>query len=97
MLPRWLSGKECLTVEETWIRSLGPENALEKSMQFTPVSLPGSSHGERSLASCSTLGRKQTDMTLHMINEYLPFIKVNISFRVVTFKYSEILLCLLFP
>ena len=34
---------------ETWIQSLGQEDPLEKEWQPTPVSLPGNSHGQRSL------------------------------------------------
>ena len=37
-------------IPETWVQSLGREDALEESMQPTPVSLPGESHGQRSLA-----------------------------------------------
>ena len=34
---------------ETWVRSLGWEDPLEKEMQPTPVFLPRESHGRRSL------------------------------------------------
>ena len=34
---------------ETWIRSLGQEDPLEKEMATSPVFLPGESHGWRSL------------------------------------------------
>ena len=30
---------------ETWVQSLGWEDPLEKEMAFTPVFLPGESHG----------------------------------------------------
>ena len=36
-------------VQETRVRSLGWEDPLEKEWQPTPVSLPGRSHGQRSL------------------------------------------------
>ena len=36
-------------MQETWVRSLGQEDPLEKEMQPTPVFLLGKSHGQRSL------------------------------------------------
>ena len=36
-------------VQETWVRSLGQEDPLEKGMANTPVFLPGESHGLKSL------------------------------------------------
>ena len=36
-----------------WARPLSWEDSLEKEMQPTPVSLPGESHGQRSLECCS--------------------------------------------
>ena len=53
---------------ETWIRSLGQEDPLEKEMQSTPVSLPGESHGRRSLVGYSPRGRKESGTTerLHL-------------------------------
>ena len=30
--PWWLSGKECLPMEETWVQSLGWEDPLEEEM-----------------------------------------------------------------
>ena len=38
-------------MRETWIRSLGWEDSLEKEMATTPVLLPRKSHGQRSLVS----------------------------------------------
>ena len=37
--------KNLPTMHETWIGSLGWEDALEKGMATTPVLLPGQSHG----------------------------------------------------
>ena len=48
---------------ETWVRSLGREDPLEKEMQPTPVLLPGKSHGLRILVGYSPWGRKELDMT----------------------------------
>ena len=44
------------SMQETWVRSLGQEDALEKEMQPTPVFLPGKSHGQRSLVGYSPYG-----------------------------------------
>ena len=44
---------------------LGWEDPLEKEMAPTPISLPGKSHGQRSLMGCSARGRKESDATGH--------------------------------
>ena len=36
-------------VQETWVRSLGWEDPLEKERATPPVSLPRKSHGQKSL------------------------------------------------
>ena len=48
---------------ETWVRSLGQEDSLERKWQPTPVLLPGKSHGQRSLVGCSPWGCKESDTT----------------------------------
>ena len=45
-------------VQETWVRSLGWEDPLEKERPPTPVFLPGESHGQRSLVGYSPWGRR---------------------------------------
>ena len=50
-------------MRETWVRSLGWEDPLEKGMASTPVFWPGESHGQRSLAGYGLWGRKESDMT----------------------------------
>ena len=55
--------KNLPAVQETWVRSLGWEDPLEKEMQPTPVSLPGKSHGQRSLVGCSPRGHKESGTT----------------------------------
>ena len=42
---------------------MGREDPLEEEMQFTPVFLPGESHGQRNLAGYNPWGRKELDMT----------------------------------
>jgi len=57
------SGKSLPAMRETWVRSLGWEDPLEKEMEPTPVFLPGESHGRRSLGGCSPRGHKESDTT----------------------------------
>ena len=56
-LPRWLSGKEpncqCRRCRfDPWVRKI----PWRRKWQHTPVFLPGKSHGQRSLVSCSPWG-----------------------------------------
>ena len=55
--------KNLPALQETWIRSLGGEDHLEKGMAPTPASLPGESHGQRRLEGYSPWGRKVSDTT----------------------------------
>ena len=48
---------------ETWVRSLGWKTPWRRAWQSTPVSLPGESPGQRSLAGYSPCGHKGSDMT----------------------------------
>ena len=41
----------------------GSEDLLEKEMATAPVSLPGESHGQRSLVGYCLWGRTESDMT----------------------------------
>ena len=50
-------------MQETWVRSLGQEDPLEKEMAPTPIFLPGKSHERRSMAGYSPWGRKEWDTT----------------------------------
>ena len=50
-------------VQETWVWSLGLEDAQRRKWVPTPVFLPGKSHGQRSLASYSPWGHKESDTT----------------------------------
>ena len=51
------------TMRETWVQTLHLEDPRRREWQPTPVSLPGESHGQRSLASYSPWGLKESDMT----------------------------------
>ena len=55
--------KHLPTMWETGVPFLGREDPLEKEMATTPVSLPGKSHGRRSLVGYSPWGLKESDMT----------------------------------
>ena len=48
-------------MQGTWVRCLGWEDPLEKGMATRSVLLPGESHGQRSLVSCSPQGHKEVD------------------------------------
>ena len=50
-----------LPMQETWVRSLGQKDPLEKEM--TPIFLPGKSHGQRSLVGYDLWGHKESDTT----------------------------------
>ena len=52
--------KNLPVVQETWIRSLGREDPLEKGMASHCSVLPGEFHGQRSLVVYSPWGRKDT-------------------------------------
>ena len=55
--------KNMSAVQETWVRSLGLEDPLEKGMQPTPVFLLTESHRQRSLVGYSQWGRRVSDTT----------------------------------
>ena len=51
--------------QETWIRSLGREDPLEKGMATHSSILAGDSHGQRSLVGFSPRVHKESDTTDH--------------------------------
>ena len=55
--------KHLSTMQETWVRSLGWEDPLEKEMAIHSGLLPGKSHGRRSLVDCSPWGHKESNTT----------------------------------
>ena len=56
--------KNLPAIWETWVRSLGQEDPLEKEMATHSIFLPGEFHGQRSLASyLCPRGHKELDMT----------------------------------
>ena len=53
------SVKNLPAVQETWVRSLGWEDLLEKEMATHSSILAWKIHGQRSLVGCSPWGRKE--------------------------------------
>ena len=51
-------------MQETWVRSLGREDPLEKEWLPIPVFLPGEFHGQRSLAGYTVHGVAKSQMRL---------------------------------
>ena len=60
-------------MQETWVRSLGRKDPLERKWQPTLVFLPGESHGWRGLVGYSPRGCKESDTTerLHSLTRSL--------------------------
>ena len=50
-------------MQETWVRSLGQKDTLEKEIATHSSILAGKPHGQRSLAGYSPWGFKQLDVT----------------------------------
>ena len=46
-------------MQETWVQSLGWEDALEKDIAPTPVFFPGEFHGQRNLGGCKSVGSQR--------------------------------------
>ena len=81
-VPGGSEGKASAYNAETWVPSLGREDAPEKEMATTPALSPGESHGWRSLVGYSPWGRKELDTT-----EQLHF---NFSFTILrTLNYKN--------
>ena len=58
VVPRWFSGEECRGLRfGPWVGKI----PWRREQQPTPVFLPGDSHGQRSLASYSPWGHKDSD------------------------------------
>ena len=55
--------KHLPAMQETWVRSLGQEDPLEKEMATHSSTLAWKCHGQRSLVDYSPWDRKESDMT----------------------------------
>ena len=49
--------------QEMWVLSLGQEDSLEEEMATHSSTLPGESHGQRSLEGYSPWGHRESDRT----------------------------------
>ena len=58
--------KDPPAIKETWVQSLVQKKRSRRKWQPTPVSLPGKSHEQRSLGSCSPKGFKELDTAEHL-------------------------------
>ena len=67
--------KNLAAMQETQVPSLGREDPLEKEMATSPVFLPGEFHGQRSVASNSSQGHKESDMTKRLTHTHTIVIK----------------------
>ena len=50
-------------MRETWVRSLGEDDPLERRMATHTIILPGEFQGQRSLGVYSPWGHKESEMT----------------------------------
>ena len=55
--------KNLPAMQETWVRSLGWENPLEKGLATHSSILPGESQGRGGLMGCCLWGRTESDTT----------------------------------
>ena len=74
--------KRLSTMLETWVRSLGQEDPLEKEMAIRSSTIAWKIHGQRSLVGYSPWGRKESDMTerLHFTSSLLHRTKLSCQF-----------------
>ena len=84
------------TMQETWVRSLGWEDPLEKEMATHSSTLAWKSHGRRSLVDYGSWGSKESDMTEHAHTAVtVPTIFTSINFSY-PFSFASILCFLYF-
>ena len=62
--------KNLPAVREIWVQSLGQEDPWRREWQPTQVLLPGESHGQRSQASYSPWGQKESDTAQQLTQHY---------------------------
>ena len=65
------SVKNLHVVQETWLDPGVAKIPWRRKWRPTPVSLPGKSHGQRSLVGCSPWGRKESGTTERLTLTYL--------------------------
>ena len=62
-IPYGTTVKNLPAKQKMWVQSLGWEDPLEEEMATHAVFLPGESHGQGSLAGCSSWGPTELDVT----------------------------------
>ena len=70
-MAQWVKNMPAMQeTQETWVRSLGWEDALEKKMATHSSVLAGKSHGQRGLVGYSPVCHKgkESDMTEHTLD-----------------------------
>ena len=87
--------KDPPTIQETWVRSLGWEDPLEKGMVTTAVLLPGEFHGQRSLAGYRPYGCKDPDTTERLTHMHTHTLKVSALFHSIVSGNGVIIFILL--
>ena len=90
-LPRWLSGKQSVQMQEIWDQLLGQEDPLRKTWQPSLDFLPENPHGQRSLAGDSPCSGKESDTTKHTAhnNQTMQFLKRSYSFIIFRLANSK--------
>ena len=67
-------------LQQTWVRSVGQEDPLEKGMETHSSTLAGESHGQRSLVGYNPWGCKELDtterltLTFQVLGELIEFV-----------------------
>ena len=79
------SARDINTWFDPWVRKI----PWRRTWQPIPVFLPGESHGQRSLEGYSPWGRKESDMTERLTQEWVLIIKSYLLIRtVICFNWS---------
>ena len=94
-IPGWASlvaqmVKNPPAMRETWVPPCVGKIPWRRAWQFTPVFLPGESHGQRNLAGCSPWGRKKSDTTEQLSTAQSTYTWVNVKghiFLLICLKY----------
>ena len=74
--------KHLPAMQETWVRSLGQEDPLEKEMATHSRTLAGKFHGQRSLVGYSPRDRKESDMT-EQLHQKKTNTKTNFTLKII--------------
>ena len=81
------TAKNLPTMREMWVQSLGLEDHLQKGMVTHSSVLPWKSHGQKSQAGYSPMGRKELDMT--------EWLTLSLSYTLKSWKYPWFAILLL--